>query len=137
MGVLHQLIKVDRGEYYNLDKGRWWDSDLFPWPANRLFLLPDIFAIPSDLANKIIDMIEKDEWQIKNRVVYAHKLAQHIWDWAQDERLYFSTDSSDYYIDRTTLAYISSTIIIPPECQDPAHKQCKETGCRTNLFECR
>jgi len=97
MGTCYNLIKIDKGEEFDLNKGFG-----FFVPFKEVFTLKDQFPDKKALSNKIT--LQVDTWQfdtLTERQEYIEWLTNNIWDWCGDDRLIclIDADEYDFYIE--------------------------------------
>jgi hypothetical protein len=91
MGTEYGLYKIDRGEYFQLGKGEFYEIFSYEYP----FVLESMFSV-TELYNsflKLFDGIFK--WSFdseKDKLIYANWLANKLFEWSSYDRLLFLND---------------------------------------------
>lgn len=119
MGTCYLLCKPDKGETYDLGKGFAWPTEIFEY--HKVIRLPDFYPSHTVLSEYLQTFFEWD----RN---YSDFVAEEIWKWCGDDRIFFTNEYQDYkYYPHLVLEF----------CPDAKHTEgdYKETGERYYLSD--
>jgi hypothetical protein len=86
VGTEYKLIKLDKGEIFDLGKGF---SSLFPMSP---FLLRQHDATAGELATRL-EACMTEGYSSAECFLYAGRVANRLWEWAKWDRLIYITDN--------------------------------------------
>lgn len=102
----YYLVKVDYLDYFNLGKGLW-KLNFDITQANKPFIVPQTWAIPTILGERIENIIKDDCWKIDDPFVYSQGLANKIFEFAKYDRILLVYDTDVEWLDMTLKEYSS------------------------------